>query len=156
MCSPPPPPRALTPFHMETAFEQFRNDAQHAHVSGMSCLDGAQVTVAGDMAALGSALFVIGYLTIGRLLRSWMPIWLYAALVTGTAALLLSLAAVAVSPAQPFVLGTGGLFGWLLPKYLPKVSCPFDPPFPLSITCTNTQKDPSLACPSMHEGLPWP
>ena len=92
----------------------------------VSCLRRVQVTVAGDMAALGAATFVIGYLTIGRLLRSWMPLWLYAAPVTGTAALLLSLAAVLVSPARPFVLGTGGLVGWLLPKYLPRVSCLID------------------------------
>ncbi|KAK9824921.1 hypothetical protein WJX74_006823 [Apatococcus lobatus] len=80
-----------------------------------------QVTIAGDLSALGAATFVIGYLSIGRMLRAWMPLYLYAAPVTGIAALLLSLAAIPISPARPFVMGTGGLVGWLLPKYLPRV-----------------------------------
>ena len=79
------------------------------------------MTVTGDLSALGAATFVIGYLSIGRMLRSWMPLYLYAAPVTGIAALLLSLAAIPISPARPFIMGTGGLVGWLLPKYLPRV-----------------------------------
>ena len=80
-----------------------------------------QVTAAGDVAAFAAATLLLGYLTIGRMLRSWMPLWLYAAPVTATAALLVSLAAVPFSPAHLLELGPGGLFGWLHPKYLPRV-----------------------------------
>ena len=36
------------------------------------------VTVLGDALAFGGAVFVVGYIVVGRVLRTWMPIFLYA------------------------------------------------------------------------------
>lgn len=45
-----------------------------------------QVTVLGDLAVAGAAAAGVGYLLIGRHLRSWMPIFIYAFVVTGACA----------------------------------------------------------------------
>jgi drug/metabolite transporter (DMT)-like permease len=47
------------------------------------------VTVFGDALAFAGAVFVVGYIVVGRLLRTWMPIFLYAFPVTLLAAVLL-------------------------------------------------------------------
>ena len=47
------------------------------------------VTVLGDALAFGGAVFVVGYIVVGRILRTWLPIFLYAFPVTLLAALLL-------------------------------------------------------------------
>lgn len=46
-------------------------------------------TVFGDMLAFGGAVFVVGYIVVGRILRTWLPIFLYAFPVTLIAAVLL-------------------------------------------------------------------
>ncbi|MBN29708.1 MAG: hypothetical protein CMB34_03480 [Euryarchaeota archaeon] len=40
------------------------------------------VSVLGDLLAFGGAVFVVGYIVIGRILRTWMPIFVYAFPVT--------------------------------------------------------------------------
>ncbi|MFZ8907018.1 MAG: DMT family transporter [Poseidonia sp.] len=63
--------------------------------AGITLLDtGSQqgdqtVTVLGDALAFGGAVFVVGYIVVGRILRTWLPIFLYAFPVTLIAALLL-------------------------------------------------------------------
>jgi len=51
-----------------------------------------------------------------------MPVFVYAFAVTGLAASLLTLAAMAFEGARLFQAGTGGCFGWAADtRYLPKV-----------------------------------
>ena len=47
------------------------------------------VSVLGDILAFGGAVFVVGYIVIGRILRTWMPIFVYAFPVTLIGGLLL-------------------------------------------------------------------
>jgi drug/metabolite transporter (DMT)-like permease len=47
------------------------------------------VSVLGDVLAFGGAVFVVGYIVIGRILRTWMPIFVYAFPVTLVGGLLL-------------------------------------------------------------------
>ena len=54
------------------------------------------VTLWGDTLAFMGAVFVVGYLVSGRILRKWMPIFLYAFPVTLIGALLLIPASYAV------------------------------------------------------------
>lgn len=87
--------------------------------AGLTLLDqgGSQgdntVTLYGDSLALLGALTVVGYIVCGRVLRAWMPIFLYAFPVTLLAALLLL-------PASMLVEGDFvkyGVFGWLDPSF---------------------------------------
>ena len=81
-----------------------------------------QVTLAGDLSAFLTAVFFCGYLIIGAHLRKWLPIFLYATPVTGFAALLLSVAALAFGESTFLGSGNTGLFGWGTDKaYLPKI-----------------------------------
>ena len=47
------------------------------------------VTLYGDLLAFSGAVFVVGYIVVGRILRTWLPIFLYAFPVTAIGALLL-------------------------------------------------------------------
>ena len=67
------------------------------------------VTLLGDSLALLGALTVVGYIVCGRILRAWMPIFLYAFPVTFLAAVLLLPASMALEPD----FATYGVFGWL-------------------------------------------
>ena len=81
-----------------------------------------QVTLAGDLSAFLTAVFFCGYIIIGAHLRKWLPVFLYATPVTGFAALLLSVAALASGEATLSGSGNTGLFGWVADKsYLPKI-----------------------------------
>lgn len=42
-----------------------------------------QVTIVGDLACIVASTAVIAYLSVGRHLRSWMPLFVYAFPVTG-------------------------------------------------------------------------
>ncbi|KAL4448195.1 hypothetical protein ABPG75_005414 [Micractinium tetrahymenae] len=79
----------------------------------------AQVTVRGDLAALTASLCFVGYLLIGRKLRAWMPVMVYAVSVTGLAAGLLCLGGVAFEGTRLTGAGKHGVFGWVHPSYLP-------------------------------------
>lgn len=71
------------------------------------------VTFLGDSLALLGALTVVGYIVCGRILRSWMPIFLYAFPVT-------LLGAVLLLPASWLVesdFATYGVLGWLDPTF---------------------------------------
>ncbi len=48
-----------------------------------------QVTYFGDFLAFIGAVTVVGYIVAGRILREWMPVFIYATLVTGIAAIIL-------------------------------------------------------------------
>ena len=87
--------------------------------AGLTLLDagssqgGQTVTLFGDALAFGGAIFVVGYIVIGRILRSWMPIFLYAFPVTFIASVLLIPASMAMEPS----FSEFGTFGWTNPVY---------------------------------------
>ena len=73
------------------------------------------VTLWGDTLAFMGAVFVVGYLVSGRILRKWMPIFLYAFPVTLIGALLLIPASYAVEDD----FSAFGVFGWTSIDYFP-------------------------------------
>ena len=76
---------------------------------------GHTVTIWGDFLAFLGAVFVVGYLISGRVLRKWMPIFVYAFPVTLIGALLLIPASLILEPTSADL----GIFGWLDIDYLP-------------------------------------
>ena len=95
-----------------------RNEALGAMVcfigAGITLLDtgssqGDQTaTVFGDGLAFAGAVFVVGYIVVGRVLRTWMPIFIYAFPVTLFASILLVPASWALEPE----FSQFGVFGW--------------------------------------------
>lgn len=76
---------------------------------------GHVVTAWGDFLAFLGAIFVVGYIVCGKILRHWMPIFIYALIVTLIASLLLTPVAYLLEPsAKDFAI-----FGWLDMQYLP-------------------------------------
>ena len=71
------------------------------------------VTILGDSLALLGALTVVGYIVCGRILRTWMPIFLYAFPVTLLGAVLLLPASFLVE--NDFAIH--GVFGWVQPEF---------------------------------------
>lgn len=76
---------------------------------------GHTVTIWGDFLAFLGAVFVVGYLISGRVLRKWMPIFVYAFPVTLIGALLLIPASLILEPTSADL----GILGWLDLDYLP-------------------------------------
>jgi len=76
---------------------------------------GHTVTIWGDFLAFLGAVFVVGYLISGRVLRKWMPIFVYAFPVTLIGALLLIPASLILEPTTVDL----GIVGWLDMDYLP-------------------------------------
>ena len=71
-------------------------------------------SLVGDGAALLGAVVVAIYLVVGRRLRAWMPVFLYACPVTGAAGVAACAVSMAFEPgAQLEGLEAGSLFGWL-------------------------------------------
>ena len=71
------------------------------------------VTLFGDALAFGGAVFVVGYIVIGRVLRAWMPIFLYAFPVTLISALVLIPVSWMLEPNY----SDFGVLGWSDPAY---------------------------------------
>ena len=92
-----------------------------ATVALMDLGDGGEVTLEGDIAAFIGAVTVVGYILIGRYLRSErsMPIFMYAFPVTLGAGVWLSIASVFFEGSS---IGTtspeGSLFGWADPNWI--------------------------------------
>ena len=92
-----------------------------ATVSLVDLGDGGQVSLVGDFAAFVGAVTVVGYIMVGRNLRSkrGMPIFIYAFPVTLAAGIWLSFATAffegsSLSPMEP----TDSLFGWSDPIWI--------------------------------------
>ena len=92
-----------------------------ATISLMDLGDGGQVSLVGDFAAFVGAVTVVGYILVGRQLRSkrGMPIFIYAFPVTLAAGIWLSFATVlfegtTFSSMEP----SGSLFGWSDPIWI--------------------------------------
>lgn len=69
--------------------------------------------VLGDAAAFAAAVVVVAYFEIGRKLRTYQPIFVYAAQITGLAALLLTLAGLAFEQGTWVGQDRHGVFGWV-------------------------------------------
>lgn len=92
--------------------------------AGLALLDAGQqqgdqtVTLWGDALAFSGAVFVVGYIVAGRVMRQWMPIFLYAFPVTLIGAVVLLPVSMALEPdfAQYGAVGwtEPSLFGWFL------------------------------------------
>lgn len=76
---------------------------------------GHTVTLWGDALAFFGAVFVVGYIISGRILREWMPIFLYAFPVTLLASILLVPASWLVEPE----FASLGVMGWTDAEYFP-------------------------------------
>lgn len=76
---------------------------------------GHTVTLWGDSLAFFGAVFVVGYIVSGRILREWMPIFLYAFPVTLLASLLLLPASWLMEPE----LSSFGMTGWKDAEFFP-------------------------------------
>ena len=72
-----------------------------------------QVSLRGDLEALGAATVFAVYLTIGGELRGWMPLFLYAVPVNGVAATTLCSVGLIFEGAVPWGAGRRGIFGYL-------------------------------------------
>ncbi len=66
----------------------------------------SEVTLFGDMLAFAGAVTVVGYIVAGRVLREWMPVFVYAFPVTAIASLLLI-------PVSIFMGEGESAFGWI-------------------------------------------
>ncbi|BDA43498.1 hypothetical protein COCOBI_04-5100 [Coccomyxa sp. Obi] len=77
-----------------------------------------EVTLVGDLACVIASVAVIAYLSIGRHLRAWMPLFVYAFPVTGSAAGFLTVSAVSFGGASVTSPGATGVAGWIMSKYL--------------------------------------
>ncbi len=81
------------------------------------------VTLIGDLAAFIGAVAIVGYLLVGRTLRSWVPLFVYAFPVTLVAALLLGMSSVVLEGASFTELPSKtSLLGWSDLVWLPAVA----------------------------------
>lgn len=80
------------------------------------------VTLVGDLAAFLGAIAIVGYLAAGRILRQWMPLFIYAFPVTLIAAVLLAISSILLEGTSISNISTSlELFGWLNSAWLPAV-----------------------------------
>lgn len=83
-----------------------------AAITLLDIKDGGEVTLLGDTLAFLGAITVVGYIVIGRVMRPWLPIFIYATPVTAIAAVLL----IPLS----YLLGENSTtFGWIGSSLLP-------------------------------------
>jgi drug/metabolite transporter (DMT)-like permease len=61
------------------------------------------------------AIFVVGYIVCGKILRTWMPIFIYAFPVTLISSILLIPASLILEPS----VSTSDVFGWISVEHLP-------------------------------------
>ncbi len=82
-----------------------------------------EVTLIGDLAAFVGAIAIVGYLVAGRVLRAWMPLFIYAFPVTLIAALLLGLSSIVIEGTSlSGVPAVSSLFGWSDLLWLPAIA----------------------------------
>ena len=82
-----------------------------------------EVTLIGDLAAFIGAIAIVGYLVAGRILRAWMPLFIYAFPVTLIAGLLLGLSSIVIEGTSLGGLpAVSSLFGWSDVLWLPAIA----------------------------------
>lgn len=81
------------------------------------------VTLVGDLAAFIGAIAIVGYLVAGRVLREWMPLFIYAFPVTLIASILLGLSSIVIEDTSLGGLpAVGSLFGWYDVLWFPAIA----------------------------------
>ena len=81
------------------------------------------VTLIGDLAAFIGAIAIVGYLVAGRVLREWMPLFIYAFPVTLIASILLGLSSIVIEGTSLGGLpAVSSLFGWSDILWLPAIA----------------------------------
>jgi len=81
-----------------------------------------EVTLIGDLAAFIGAIAIVGYLIAGRVLREWMPLFIYAFPVTLIASILLGLSSIALEGTSLSGLpAVSSVFGWHDIAWLPAI-----------------------------------
>ena len=83
--------------------------------AGITLLDAnsdGEVTIYGDLLAFAGAITVVGYIVAGRILREWMPVFLYAVPVT-------LLASIILIPISYLSGEDTSALGWITSEYLP-------------------------------------
>ena len=113
---------ALASFHPKVRLPH-RNEIYGAIIcflgAGITLLDtgqsqgGQTVTFYGDGLAFLGAVFVVGYIVVGRVLRNWMPIFLYAFPVTLIGAIVLLPCSLMIESG----IAEFGAFGWTSSKF---------------------------------------
>jgi len=78
----------------------------------------AGVTLYGDFLAFLGAVTVVGYLAIGRMVRGWMPLFLYAFPVTLVSAIVLTAWAIVAEDLTLNLDDMSGAFGWISATWL--------------------------------------
>ncbi len=81
------------------------------------------VTLIGDLAAFIGAVAIVGYLSAGRVLRPWMPLFIYAFPVTLIASLMLAISSLLLEETSLATIPPStALFGWAAFAWLPYVA----------------------------------
>ncbi len=83
-----------------------------AAITLLDIKDGGDVTLLGDSLAFLGAITVVGYIVIGRIMRPWLPIFIYATPVTAIGAILLI-------PLSYLLGESSTAFGWISSSLLP-------------------------------------
>jgi len=88
----------------------------------VSVSNDAEVTLLGDLAAFAGAIAIVGYLSAGRELRSWMPLFIYAFPVTLIAGIFLTLSSMMLEGTGFDEISSMSTFGWTDLVWLPAVA----------------------------------
>ena len=93
-----------------------------AALSLLSISEDGEVTLIGDLAAFAGAVAIVGYLSAGRELRSWMPLFVYAFPVTFIAAILLTTSSMFFETSDWNHIPSITTFGWIDMIWLPAIA----------------------------------
>jgi len=93
-----------------------------AALSLLSIGEDGEVTLIGDLAAFAGAVAIVGYLSAGRELRSWMPLFVYAFPVTFFAAILLTTSSMFFETSDWNQILSITTFGWIDMIWLPAIA----------------------------------
>ena len=93
-----------------------------AALSLLSIGEDGEVTLIGDLAAFAGAVAIVGYLSAGRELRSWMPLFVYAFPVTFFAAILLTISSIFFETSDWNQILSISTFGWIDMIWLPAIA----------------------------------
>ena len=93
-----------------------------AALSLLSIGEDGEVTLIGDLAAFAGAVAIVGYLSAGRELRSWMPLFVYAFPVTFFAAILLTISSIFFETSDWNQILSITTFGWIDMIWLPAIA----------------------------------
>ena len=93
-----------------------------AALSLLSIGEDGEVTLIGDLAAFAGAVAIVGYLSAGRELRTWMPLFVYAFPVTFFAAILLTISSIFFETSDWNQILSITTFGWIDMIWLPAIA----------------------------------